>query len=124
MMQFQVLAQQTLLWSQSNFLYSHVILGCPTMEEFTCSPNSPDSSHISAEMMTQMTLGMSVSLSGCLSVYISPAVSWRLVQGLRHLSPEGSWARLQYPWDPVREKRLKLDEWMDPLHTLLPLSGF
>ena len=34
------------------------------------------------------------------NVYVSPAINWRLVQGVPRLSPNVSWDRLQPPRDP------------------------
>lgn len=37
---------------------------------------------------------MNVSVSGCLSLSISPVMDWRLVQGASCLLPHDSWVRL------------------------------
>ncbi|XP_060788173.1 uncharacterized protein LOC132893260 isoform X2 [Neoarius graeffei] len=44
----------------------------------------------------------------------SPAMTWRLVQGVPHLSPIVSWDRLQLACDPVQDKRI-MDGWIIPL---------
>ena len=46
---------------------------------------------------SKLPVGLNVRVSGCLSLCVSPAVNWRLVQGVPHLSPNVSWDRLQPP---------------------------
>lgn len=59
-------------------------------------------------------------------LYVSPAESWRPVQGVAPLSPTGSWRR-----DPLKGKEIEdgwmMDDWMDdkrasqlkPLHSTI-----
>ena len=50
-----------------------------------------------------MSLGVSVSVSGCLSrlSLCDPVMDWRPVQGEPRLSPNHRWERLQPPRDPT-----------------------
>merc|ERR1712035_59525 len=61
---------------------------------------------------SKLTVGVNVSMNGCLSLRVSPATVWRPVQGVPCLSPNVSWDRLQPPRDPQEDKRLE-DGWMD-----------
>ena len=49
---------------------------------------------------SKLSLGMSVSLCGRLSLCV-PVMDWRPVQGVPHLSPDDRWDRLQPPRDPT-----------------------
>ena len=46
---------------------------------------------------TKLTLGVSVSMHGCVSrlSLCGPVMDWRPVQGAPRLSPDDSWDRLQ-----------------------------
>lgn len=73
--------------------------------------------------VSKLTLGVNVSMNGCLSVRINPAMSWRPGQDVPRLSPGGSWDKRQHPLDPVFENGW-MDGWLDPLHSPLLLSAF
>ncbi len=45
-------------------------------------------------------IGVNVSVSGCLSLYVDPVTDWRPVQGVPRRSPNDSWDWLQQPRDP------------------------
>ncbi len=46
------------------------------------------------------TVPIGVSVSGCLSPYVSPATDWQPVQGVPHSPPNDSGDRLQHPPQP------------------------
>ncbi len=46
---------------------------------------------------SKLPVGVNVSVSACLSLYVSPVIDWRPVQGVPCLSPNDSWDRLQHP---------------------------
>ncbi len=67
---------------------------------------SGDSSHNPKDMQvgligdSKLPIGVNVSASGCLSLYVSPAADWRPVQGVPRHSPDDSWDQLQHPPQP------------------------
>ena len=56
--------------------------------------------------VSKLPVRVNVRVSGCLSLYVSPAMNWRLVQGVPRLSPKVSWDRLQPP-ATLMDKRLQ-----------------
>merc|ERR1711980_625 len=83
------------------------------------SPGTPASSHspktcnLGTRLIdySKLSIGVNVSVNGCLSLCVSPAIVWRPVQGVPCLSPNVSWDRLQPPRDPQEDKWLR--GWMD-----------
>ena len=73
----------------------------PCMRGF--SPGTPASSHNPKTCRligdSKLPVGVTVSVNGCLSVYVGPAMDWRPVQGVPRLSPNDSWDRLQHTRD-------------------------
>lgn len=53
--------------------------------------------------------GVKKNVSGCLPCFSLP-MGWQLVLGVPHLSPKGSWTRLQPPVTPLRDEEGK-DRW-------------
>ena len=51
---------------------------------------------------SKLPVGVNVSVSGCLSLYVGPVIDWRPVQGVPRLSPNASWDWLQHPRDPLK----------------------
>ena len=53
--------------------------------------------HVRLTGDSKLTLGVSVSVPGCLSCLspCGPVMNWRLVQGVPLLSPNDSWDKLQ-----------------------------
>ena len=86
------------------------------------SPGTPASSHRPKNMHvrligdSKLSLGVSVSVCGCLSrsSLYGPVMDWRPVQGVPRLSPDDRWDRLQ---PPLRDPTDGLDGiengWMD-----------
>jgi len=71
---------------------------------------------------SKLSVGVNVSVTGCLSLCVSPVIVWWPVQGVPCLSPNVSWDRLQPPHHPQENKWLrKINEWMNEWRT--PLSG-
>ncbi len=59
---------------------------------------------------SKLPIGVNVSVSGCLSLYVTPlcpVTDWRPVQGVPCHSPNASWDQLQKPRDPVKDKRYR-----------------
>ena len=48
---------------------------------------------------SKLSIGVNVSVNGCLSLCVSPVIVWRPVQGVLRLSHSISWDRLQPPSD-------------------------
>ena len=67
---------------------------------------------------SKLSLGVSVSVHGCLSrlSLCGPVMDWRSVQGVPRLSPNDSWDWLQLPHDPtdgLSGYRKWMDGWME-----------
>ena len=82
------------------------------------SPGAPASSHSPKTCRligdSKLSVGVNVSVNGCLSLCVSPEMNWRLVQGVPHPSPNVSWDRLQPP--PCDLSRIsRYGHWMDGL---------
>ena len=95
-----------------------VCMFSPCMRGF--SPGTPASSHHPKNMHvrligdSKLSLGVSVSVCGCLShlSLCGPVMDWRPVQGVPRLSPDDRWDRLQPPPRPDRRIR-RYKKWMD-----------
>jgi len=66
----------------------------------------PKSMHVRLIGDFKLSLGVSVSVCGCLSrlsrlSLCGPVMDWRPVQGVPRLSPDDRWDRLQPPRDPT-----------------------
>ena len=61
---------------------------------------------------SKLTVGVNVSVNGCLCLCVSPVMTWRLVQGVPRLSPVVSWDRLQLACDPVEQDKAARDNEM------------
>ncbi len=61
----------------------------------------------------KLPVGVNVSVSGCLSLYVGPVTDWRPVQGVPRCSPNASWDWLQHPCDPVKRVSGIDNGWMD-----------
>ncbi|XP_075308222.1 serine/threonine-protein kinase OSR1b isoform X2 [Odontesthes bonariensis] len=86
----------------------------PFCVEFACSPRVCVGSlrvlrlpptvqkimHVRLIGISKLSVGVSVSVHGCLSL-CGPAMDWRPVQGVPRLSPIDCWDRLQAPRDPT-----------------------
>lgn len=46
---------------------------------------------------SKLTVGVSASVNGCLSLCVGPAIDWQPIQVVPHLSPKVIWDRLQHP---------------------------
>ncbi len=66
-----------------------------------CLHGTPASSHSPKTCRligdSKLPIGVNVSVSGCLSLYVGPVTDWRPVQGVPCRSPSASWDRLQHP---------------------------
>ena len=79
------------------------------------SPGTPASSHspktcrLGTRLIgdSKLSVGVNVSVNGCLSLCVSPAIVWRPVQGVPCLSPDVSWDRLQPPRDPQEDEAVR-----------------
>jgi len=73
-------------------------------------PGAPASSHSPKTCRligdSKLSVGVNVSVNGCLSLCVSPVIVWWPVQGEPCLSPSVSWDRLQHPRDPQQDKQL------------------
>ncbi len=58
---------------------------------------------------SKLPVGVNVSVSSCMSLYVGPVTDWRPVQGVPSCSPNGSWDQLQHPHDPVEDKVQMMD---------------
>ncbi len=61
---------------------------------------------------SKLPIGVNVSVSCCLSLYVGPVIDWQPVQGVPRLSPTASWDRLQHPCEPLRINSI-YNGWMD-----------
>ncbi len=57
--------------------------------------------------LIKLPVGVNVSVSGCLSLYVGPVTDWQPVRGVPRRSHNDSWDRLQHPRDPVKDKRYR-----------------
>ena len=93
--------------------------------EFACSPRvrvgflrvlrfPPQSKDMQVRLTgdSKLTVGVNVSVNGCLCLCVSPVMTWRLVQGVPRLSPVVSWDRLQLACDPVEQDKAATDNEM------------
>ncbi len=60
---------------------------------------------------SKLPVGVNVSVNGCLSLYVSPAVNWRLVQGVPHPHPMLAGIGSSPPGYPAKDKPLR--KWMN-----------
>ena len=67
--------------------------------------------HVRLTGDSKLSLGVSVSVCGCLSL-CGPVMDWRPVQGGPRLSPDDRWDRLQPLRDPT-DGLSKHRKWMD-----------
>jgi len=79
----------------------------PCMRGFspgTPATSPPKNMHVRSIVDSKLSLGVSVSVCGCLSrlSLCGPVMDWRPVQGVPCLSPNDSWDRLQ----PLRDPKL------------------
>ena len=107
-----------LVWILAGAFLCGVCMFYPCMRGFC--PGTPASSHRPKNMHvrligdSKLTLGMSVTMNGCLS-HLSlccPVMDWRPVQGVPRLLPNDSWDMLQpvlWPWVRLSGYR----KWMD-----------
>ena len=76
----------------------------------------PPSKNIHVKLIgdSKLSLGVSVSVCGCLShlSLCGPVMDWRSVQGVPSLSPDDRWDRLQPPRDPT-DGLSGYRKWMD-----------
>jgi len=68
---------------------------------------SPKTMHVRFIVDSKLSLGVSVSVHGCLSL-CGPVMNWRPVQGVPRLSPEDCWDRPRDPTDGLSGRK-----WMD-----------
>ncbi|XP_078026211.1 uncharacterized protein LOC117258684 isoform X1 [Epinephelus lanceolatus] len=79
------------------------------------SPGTPASSHspktcrLGTRLIdnSKLSVGVNVSVNGCLSLCVSPVIVWRPVQVVPCLSPDVSWDRLQPPRDPQEDEAVR-----------------
>lgn len=83
-------------------LHSKKVLGLNHLDGglSACSP------HAVSEVRLTGDSKLSIAVNGFLSVCVSAVTDWRLVLDVAHLSPCGSWDRLQGLYDPELEKRI------------------
>jgi len=91
----------------------------PFCAEFACSPrvsvassHSPKTCRLGTRLIgnSKLSVGVNVSVNGCLSLCVSPAIVWRPVQGVPCLSPDVAGIGSSPPATLKRMKRLE-DEW-------------
>ena len=77
------------------------------------SSHRPKNMHVRLIGVSKLSLGVSVSVHGCLSrlSLCGPVMDWRSVKGVPRLSPEDCWDRIQPPRDPT--DGLSGRKWMD-----------
>ena len=73
-------------------------------------PQSKDMQHNRLTDDSKLPVGVNMSVSGCLSLCVSPEMNWRLVQGVPRLSPRVGWDRLQPPATLMDKRLQKMNE--------------
>ena len=82
---------------------------------YSCFPPPSNNMHVKLISDSKLTLGVSVSVDGCLSrlSLCGPVMDRRPVQGVSCLSPNDGWDRLQPPRDPTLDSVGMKNGWMD-----------